>query len=217
MFMARAVRSSKQRGSHFLFSMPQLSAGHDVYERTVGDRLIAFPPNERELDHSDDDNEHGDDDKLIEPFTHQLRYDAESVFWLLLWWALHVQPEADGHPESLMCSSALASLKAEVEARESFIPNFWGHLFHPLYESLDPLFELMARQLSGYPEESKDPSRKKDEYLHEAFQRSIFDFLFNNYDESFMTTKINAKSRVPRPVMSPKEFCQFYNLPSLWA
>jgi hypothetical protein len=195
--MARAVRSLEQRGSHFLFPMPQLGAGQDVYERIIGDRLIAFPPNERELDHSEDK-------KSNQPFTHQLRYDAESVFWLLLWWALHAQPEPDDHSEkSLIYYDTWVTLNSDREARESFIPNFRGNLFHPFYNPLDALLRLMAGQLSGYPEESRDPSRRKDEYLHEALQRSIFDFLFNNYDESFMTTKINPESRGVRPYVEP--------------
>jgi hypothetical protein len=205
--MARAVRSSEQRGSHFLLPMPQLGAAQDVYERIVGDRLLAFPPNEKELDHSEDE-------KSNKPFTHQLRYDAESVFWLLLWWALHAQPELDDHSEkSLISHTVWLTLNSDTEARESFIPNFWRDLFHPFYKPLDALLRLMARQLSGYPEESRDPSRRKDEYLHEALQRSIFDFLFNNYDESFMTTKINPESRGVRPYVEPY-FCWRQRTPS---
>ena len=190
--MARAVQSSKEYGKHFIFSMPQLSAGHDVYERTIGDRLIAFPPNKSEFHPSRND-------KLNEPFTHQLRYDAESVFWLLLWWALHAQPKVDDHPEESLIPYHIMLIFNYRGRREWMFPNFPNCIFHPFYEPLDSLFELMAHQLSGYPEQSKDLSRRKDEYLHEALQRSLFDFLCNNYDESFMTMKISPKSRMVRP------------------
>jgi hypothetical protein len=99
-------------------------------------------------------------------------------------------------------------LNSDREFREPLISNFESGLFHPFYKPLDSLLKLMARQLSGYPEESRDSSRMKDEYLHEALQRSIFDFPFNNYDEPFMTMKINPKSRMPRPYVEPS-YLQF--------
>jgi hypothetical protein len=37
--------------------------------------------------------------------------------------------------------------------------------------------------------------KKKDEYLYEAFQRLILEFLFKNYDADFMTLKKSAQFR----------------------
>ena len=55
----------------------------------------------------------------------------------------------------------------------------------------------MAAQLDGYPEKGEDPSRKKDEYVHEAFQRLILEFLCMCWDESFMTAEKSDKFRQP--------------------
>jgi hypothetical protein len=194
--MAREVRSGKQgKWIYILKPMPQLSAGHDVYDRAIGDRLIAFPPNEKESEDS------RGDDKILDPFIHQLRYDAESVFWLLLWWALQAQPDGE-NPEGRLIDDTFWSILMRGrgwDSRGGFIPNFYENLFHPFYKPLDPLFKRMAEQLNGHLDKSKDPSRRKDEYLHEALQRIILDFLFNNYEEPFMTTKKNPQSRLVAP------------------
>jgi len=56
----------------------------------------------------------------------------------------------------------------------------------------------MAAQLDGYPEKGENPSRKKGEYIHEAFQRLILEFLCKHYDESFMTAEKSDKFRQPK-------------------
>jgi hypothetical protein len=164
--MAREVQSGKQRGTDIFPPMAQLGAGHDVYNKTVDDRPKAFPPNEMEWCSKKA--------QVLDPFVRQLRYDAESVFWLLLWWAVQAQPNGDDHTEgSSICGSFWIISTSESGYRESFIPNFRSPPFHPFYEPLDDLLWLLAGQLSGHPDENKEPSRKKDEYFHEGLQRII--------------------------------------------
>jgi hypothetical protein len=86
MFMARVLRSSKiAAGSHSFHPMPQLSDGATRYEKCLRKRLEAFPPNEL-------DTIKIKTRKTLENFHHKLRYDAESVFWLLLWWSIQAKP-----------------------------------------------------------------------------------------------------------------------------
>jgi len=64
--------------------MPELDQAHTVYQATVRGRLTDFPPNQWEWSKIDS-----------QPPKHKLRYDAELVFWLLLWWATHALPVED--------------------------------------------------------------------------------------------------------------------------
>jgi hypothetical protein len=90
-----------------------------------------------------------------------------------------------------------------------FIMKFPEKVCHSTYAPLDCLLADMAAQLrgdldfakegfdlatrmvpaDGTGDHEKDLSRSKDEYLHEAFQRLIFNFLFKYYDAEFMKEK----------------------------
>jgi hypothetical protein len=147
--MARVVRSAKQlRGKYTLPAMPHLSDGHDIYEKAVGNRLTLFPPNKPEPYTMADD-------KSLEPFIHKLRYDAESKFWLLVWWALQAQPEVNDETESNhIPDSVWQMMTDEPDRRGNFIPRFSRDAIHPYYQQLEPLLEQMAEQLDGDLEEA---------------------------------------------------------------
>ena len=208
-FTARAVVSCKQRsGDYTLEAMPQLdqeNGAYKAYEAAVRDRLRAFPPNAK--GHYEIPS-----DKELKPFKHKLQYDAESVFWLLLYWAIRACPADDTSPASKKIAkrywSALTDTPDEVgwEPRDDFIfpppyLSFFRGAVHPVYQPLETLLENMAKQLRGDHEQVPDDSRKKDDYLHEVFQRLILNFLFTHDDKSFMTKQ---KGTVPRkPVEEP--------------
>jgi hypothetical protein len=61
----------------------------------------------------------------------------------------------------------------------------------PVYQTppLEGLLRQMAEQLMG--NHGLNPSRQEPEYLHEAFQRLILEFLFANYDKKFMELGIH--------------------------
>ena len=195
-FMARDVVSAEEnQGVYFLFSMPQLDQGLKTYQAAVGDRLIDFPPNELEICKIDVN-------QPLKPFKHKLRYDAESVFWLLLWWAIHALPVEEAPfynrkeiPQDIWVT--LTSGNNEIDPRDRFVRAFPRKIVHPIYEPLEELLKDMAAQLDGYPEKSEVPSRRKDEYIHEAFQRLILEFLCKRCDERFMTAEKSDKFRQP--------------------
>jgi hypothetical protein len=136
---------------------------------------------------------------------HDLRHDAESVFWLLVWWAVHIRaPTAP--TASTIHSEVWDSLRGadlEVDSRSMFLTQLEGGIrwLDPYYQGLNELFEKMARQLCGdyhwaHGETADCPAEMKDpEFLHEALQRLIFDFLLKNQDESFMSSEKHAKHR----------------------
>jgi len=187
--MARAVVSAVQKkGMYFLVPMPQLDQeGKEAYEAAVPDRLTAFPSNGLETSFIPSD-------KSLEPFKHKLKYDAESVFWLLLWWAIRAWPANDEFPGHTKIDETIWSILTNGHGDRDprgahFINTIAVNFVHPAYKDLEVLLERMALQLRGYHEEGSDPSRKQDEYLHEAFQRLIFHFLFTHYRDRFMTAE----------------------------
>ncbi|PVF98014.1 hypothetical protein CPB86DRAFT_873654 [Serendipita vermifera] len=176
-FMARAVRSPEIRnGVHAFFPMPQLSAGAARYEQCVGQRLQKFQPNKHKF-------EVINHPISLKPFQHRLHYDAESVFWLLLWWAMQAKPLRDKLKNDVIRETDWDDFTAGVDAddrRGIFIDGKGISLgtCHPKYAPLETLLRSMSDQLKGYHEILDDSDiRKHDEYLHEAFQRLIFEFL----------------------------------------
>ena len=87
-FMARAV----ERGGHLpvvLAVVPEITVSPDRYAEVHPDRVEKFLDAERLVINPKeiDDNERDDG------WRHELDHDAESVFWLILYWAMVVQPE----------------------------------------------------------------------------------------------------------------------------
>jgi hypothetical protein len=186
--MARTVRAGFRReGNHLFRPMPQLGVAHAVYHESVGDRLQIFPPNEKESCDLDED-------EPLSPFQHNLRYDAESVFWLLLWWSLQIKPEDENESKDLIESQYWHDLTGKIDLRHKiFITGFPRSILHHRYQPLEILLKQMAGQLSG--DHDLLPSRQHDEYLHEAFQRLILEFMLTNYHEPFMNLKAHDQLR----------------------
>ena len=192
-FIARDVVSGGQKeGDYKLNPMPQLNQANEAYKDAVPERLMAFPPNEGEFYSIGRD-------KPREPFKHRLQYDAESVFWLLLWWAILACPGGSSPDENEIQEKHWVALAGEQDEkwdpREHFIRNSLKGVFHPTYEPLQKLLQDMAKQLRGDHKQSKDEPRQQPDYLHEAFQRLIIEFLFDSYGKPFMVQQKGPKSR----------------------
>jgi len=132
------------------------------------------------------------------PWTHELWHDGESMFWLLVWWAIHLRsPNKPNSPSPSEIPDGLFRILTDVDpatgedGRNHFISEIvrgrsW---LDPEYRGLEVLFQQMATQLQGDlywakhggPKEMKDP-----EFLHEALQRIIFNFLMENKTKHFM-------------------------------
>jgi hypothetical protein len=172
-FMARAVRTPIiQRGEHRFYPMPQLFDGAARYEEWLAARVQKFPPNGGVTIDLDDK-------RPLNPFRHRLHHDAESVFWLLVWWCIHAKPEFNNDKNDLITSSHWGNLTGGSDSDDPRIYFIGGQAFPPVchaeYQPLETLLELMSKQLRAAPELL--PDRDQDEYLHEVFQRLIFDFL----------------------------------------
>ena len=186
--MACAVRAGEVRAGRREFNpMPQLGAARDVYEDQYPDRLQSFPPNEETSCKKTESSR-------LEPYQHQLRYDAESVFWLFLWWSLQIRP-AESESEELVSEEHWGNFISKMDMRDRVfisrgIPK---NLLHTEYQPLEELLKQMADQLTG--DHSLEPSRAHPEYLHEAFQRLILEFLVANYSQRFMKLRTHNEFR----------------------
>ena len=129
--------------------------------------------------------------ELVDPFNlknqsqddgwrHELDHDVESVFWLLLYWAMVAQPK--GCPREYIDSSSWTAMLGDFKARERLVLVFssgdWPTgLTHSIYAPLWPLITSLAATLvvdSHWL--TKSNVQKHPEYICEAFQRLILGF-----------------------------------------
>ena len=219
--MARAVVAGHHleplcvRGAHwvaFLPDLPRLSDdAHQAYKEHLLERLQSFPQPPENQDFVSlmipRDVDMSVDGLRGLPWTHELRHDAESVFWLLVWWAPRDNPILHG-PSQIRCDiygylvgvdpamgkDNLAYFMAELAEGQSWLD--------PEYQELEPLFRQMARQLDGdlcwaeygAPKEMEDP-----EFLHEALQRITFNFLMEHRTKWFMRLDRHSLHREIEP------------------
>jgi hypothetical protein len=135
---------------------------------------------------------------------HELDHDVESVFWLLLYWAMVAQPaQPEGRSRGYIHSSSWGSLIGDFKARERLVVGLSSgeppdNLTHPAYNPLWPLISNLAAILvvdrHWLPESS---ARKRPDYICEAFQRSILQFIVLHRYEDFMTYRVSDSLRQP--------------------
>jgi hypothetical protein len=223
-FMARLVRISKVVcDTYHLKPMPPLSGDAEGrYKHCVPKRIDDFPTDDLSISNI---TYILDKEQQIK-HSHMLSYDAESILWLLLYWAIQVRPKG-GIPVRISSNQwgDLTGGDEKMDHRNNFVDTLavFDNLCHPDYQPLDDLLKTLFEHLAGYQEyvlrpegakvgmalpstpfdmtavpnlsETEDP-RMKPEYLHEVFQRIIFDFIVKNIGKAFMQEKI---SRTRRP------------------
>ena len=159
-FMARAVVVARPLATERVFDLcdlPMLSPeAQKVYEQVFPERLKQFPqPSVDQNDHlcllTKPELEDKHLDRLL--WSHTLRHDAESAFWLLVWWAVHSRdpatPDSDASKIRTMVWHVLTSV--DPNKKEDDRPWFLQHLIanrdwlDPAYKGLQPLFKQMAK------------------------------------------------------------------------
>ena len=138
-------------------------------------------------------------DRPQNKWRHELDHDVESVFWLLLYWAMVAQPE--GAPGECINSESWSGLLKDFKARDRLVVvlssgEMPDNLIHSVYKPLWPLISSLADVLlidrHWIPESNV---RKRPEYICEAFQRLILQFIVSNRDEDFMTCRVGNSLR----------------------
>ena len=195
--MARLVRNHVVREKRFTghWPMPQLE-GHalDRQRACIGNRIDEFLEN-KPLPYSIPE------DTPI-PYLHRLSYDAESTLWLLLSWAIQIQPQNGDKLDEIPLYIWLRFTggAGPNDPRHAFVDHYLKGC-HSMYGELDGLLRSLFEQLSGYQEyvalqlKDQDATRMKDEYLHEALQRIILGFIIEHHAEPFMRTEISRARR----------------------
>ncbi|EFI26846.1 other/FunK1 protein kinase [Coprinopsis cinerea okayama7 len=199
-FMARAVHRGEplHLDPRFTFEFIAIPNPPETYKNLFPGRLARFSL--CDTDESFEADEKGNPPHDVAPWRHQLYHDAESIFWLVHYWALMAMPSTNAYP------------KRSMRDEDICIPNdVWTGLltarkrlpddrsvFHPSYRDLFPLLKDMYSYMKFDPHWLPQSSpRAQPDYIHECFQRIILNFLQNNWDQPFMSLK---KSVNPRSV-----------------
>jgi hypothetical protein len=175
--------------------VPEIPDYPDSYAKVHPDRVKSFPPGLKELDINP---KRIDVNKRDDGWRHELEHDTESVFWLLLYWAMVAQP-VDCAKETID-SFSWSGLLGDSEKRQSLVEILSkrtpSNLTHSFYEPLQPLIEDLAGLLvidRHWLSESDPPDPRSDlYYLNEAFQRLIIKFMIDNKDEEFMHRRVKT-------------------------
>ena len=119
---------------------------------------------------------------------HELEHDVESVFWLLLYWAIMVQPHG-GTKESIRPNlwTGLVGNAKERTGLVNLLALGSSDVTHSFFNPLLPLIEQVAAFLvvDRHWLESSD-ERNQPEYVNEAFQQLILQFILDNCGQDFM-------------------------------
>ncbi|KAG8786972.1 hypothetical protein FRC15_010292 [Serendipita sp. 397] len=192
-FMARMVRNT----THFqgIFRLPVILDVHeDVlsrYEKLYPDRVQDFPKQSRPELVEVPPNQKVDPTE----FQHKQCYDAESVFWYLVWWSLLASP-AYVSPNEPIPPVTWSSLTGAKDSRHfNFILPDTTFDLHSAYSEFASLLEEMRTHLIADLQFSKDPIKHRPDYLTEVFQRLILNFLIENKDKRFMVLKKSDTNR----------------------
>ncbi|KAG8946856.1 hypothetical protein FRC04_011403 [Tulasnella sp. 424] len=196
-FIARAV----ERGAAYPFPedgtiLPAIPHIPDCYASNHPDRRKKFPIEEKKvlLEPSADSSGR--------PWRHELNHDAESVFWLLLYWSMVVQPE--GYPAEFLKANSWASILGTPDERHFFLivslvnrpPERPRGIIHSFYHPLLRLLHDLAKIL--YVDRfwlDNNDTRNDPEYIAEGFQRLILQFLIENRNKDFMKCQVSGQLR----------------------
>jgi len=208
-FMARAAVAGHplvvNERSFYLYDLPLLSdKARRLYEAKSPERLKRFPQpavDQNEILCTLESTEVAPRHLKSLPWSHEPRHDAESAFWLLVWWAVHLlspdaptpnHADASKIPPAVWKSLTNVDLINNEDQRILFL--IW--LAHdlpwldPTYRGLEPLFQKMAKQIHNdlhwAPMATAPEHMRRPEFLHEALQRVIFDFLVEHAESEFM-------------------------------
>ena len=175
--------------------IPRIPNSPDDYAKAHPDRVQSFPGSENEIIINPklvvDNESHGG-------WRHELEHDTESVFWLLLYWAMVVQPK--DRPREMIHTESWNALNGNHEDRHWFIKKLSettpSNLIHSSYKPLQPLIRDLAAILviDRHWVPVSDP-RKDRYYITEAFQRLILQFIIDNRGKEFMNHRVETVFR----------------------
>ena len=184
-----------------LTAIPGIPNSPDLYAKAHPDRVKKFPSSKDKFTFNPHDLDQDELDKngSHDGWRHELEHDAESIFWLLFYWAMVVQPEE--YLKESIDAASWSLLNGNHESRQVLIairalPGMSSNYIHSFYKPLQPLIQDLAAVLvvDSHWLPASDP-RKDPFYITEAFQRLILEFIIANQKEDFMHHRVEKTIR----------------------
>ena len=179
------------------YVVPHIHKCPDIYAKVHPNRVLTPPSSAEQLfiEPHKVMNESQDD-----KWRHELEHDAESVFWLLLYWAMVVQPEKC--TEERTDAGSWIGLNNNHTSRSRLIEAASLHhlmaenLTHSFYKPLRPLINNLAAifVIDSHWLPASD-LRKDPYYITEAFQCLILNFIIENRGKEFMDRPVEKTFR----------------------
>jgi len=166
----------------------------EIYARHYPDRIRKFPVEDDKVVRKPSP------DSINRQWRHELDHDAESVFWLLLYWVVGAQPahrKKEGINPNIWTGLTGSSVKlrtgllrslSEEESLEE-VTHFAFRFLLPLLSNLAAFLVVDRHWLD------KTDVRNREQYIPEAFQRLILQFILDNRSEEFMTQPVDRQFR----------------------
>ncbi|KAF5314319.1 hypothetical protein D9619_011924 [Psilocybe cf. subviscida] len=190
-FRARGVSGVHLPGHNVIYAAPDslVSFAQKVYERLLPLRLARF-------DNSPEYHRLPDEHWSEGNSRPSLRHDAESAFWLLLWWA--VEARASTSPVTYISAYSWHML-TNTHSNEHVRGLLRDDALDPAYKALERLLTKLGRHLFIDAEWATEAPFNNPDYVHELLQRSILNFVIQNKDKPFMHLPTAPQPRVYRP------------------
>ena len=131
---------------------------------------------------------------------HELDHDAESVFWLLLYWVVGAQP-AEREKEEIIPGIWANLTGNSIKLRTSLLRSLSDEesLEEVTHSSFRPLLPLLSDLASFLVVDrhwlDKTEVRNNEQYIPEAFQHLILQFILDNRSKDFMTQPVDRRFR----------------------
>ena len=198
MFMARAVRAGRPLGEvgdrPWYQMVPELSQKAHVYGDVFPDRLTRFQCSPG-----------SPDDHIVRvgarpdlsSWRHELRHDAESVFWLLVWWAVNAAAPTAGSTSKIPIGMWASLVDTNIDIRPL---NIASDSLDPAYAPLSELLNQLGQALKFDLHWATGTPYTHPEFLHEVFQRHILNFIVEYRGEKFINLAKGDASRKPADV-----------------
>jgi hypothetical protein len=214
-FISRAVERGKPVPHTESYKVPAVPKIPECYANAHPKRNDDFPEEAAlPVDPPEQENQSQDD-----TWRHELDHDVESVFWLLLYWAMVAKPKATQGEKKGKLSQEASNIPTGTNEDEGINVSYWSlmlgdfmdrerlvsslrtgdmpnNLIHLVYKPLWPLIRSLAAILVVDRLWIPEPNVRKDpEYTCEAFQRLILQFIVSKRSEIFMNCPVSDKLR----------------------
>jgi hypothetical protein len=175
--------------SHFSF-VPEVPKSPECYALAHPDRIKKFPVIDEPREMRIRDNQSQGE------WRRGLEHDAESVYWLLVYWAMVARPK-DLPNEDIKVADWAYLLTHRVSL--FFSTSLDTHsVYKPLRPLIRKLTDILVVDRHWLP---ASDVRNNPEYVNEAFQRLILQFILDNRDADFMehpvSTTLRQSGKVP--------------------